>query len=283
MGEIFSVNKQAVRMINLKFIKRIFSSRENDLVYFGMPSAEMKDVLTWKKYLKKIFAVELGKEGQEFVRQHNLMITAFKEGLHEKIVLLRGDIDSILIKKADIYGNHLVYPFDLVVLDYCGGIVYTVPEAAKAPRLNAISQLFKDQADYKKDFILFLSVNMDHDHHEINKALESLRPVLEKSYGKTQIIDEFKASPYEEVRLKVYVLYIISCYASHYYKIEYNKPIHYEGNKGTRMMNFSFFFKYNNVSYAPRAIDLKKIINKDLLMVHEGKIDDSTITFPIIS
>lgn len=284
MSELFTNNKQIVRELNYKFIERKFHDRENDLVYMGLPSAEMKDVLVWKKYIKFVYAIEIGKTGEQFIRQHGIYVTAFKEQLINMLRVLRGDIDEIIINKKDNFGNKLEYPFDLVNLDYCSGVIYRQVNQPKALRLEALRELFNNQAEFQKDFMLILSVNLDHDKTEIIKTLDSMKNSLENMNYDNSVIDEIKKHEYEEVRLKIYVLYVISSLANNYYKVEFTKPIHYEGNNRTRMMNFQFYFKFDSNMFAPRVDihEFKKIINTKMINVDDGIVKDSEIIIPML-
>ncbi len=279
MTGLFSNNKQQVRNLNYNFIERHFSKDKGNLIYMGLPSAEMADVLMWRDYINKIYAIEIGREGEEYVRQHNLMLTAAKQRLLDKVKLLRGDVDKIIIDKVDAFGNNLDFPFDLVVLDYCSGIIYAPNCGFKAMRLEALRKLFEYQAEFGKNFMLILSVNLDHNPAEIIKTLDEIGRMI----GDNSVINELKNSPFEEARLKVYVLYIIASFAGSYYNIEFNKPIHYEGNKRTRMMNFSFFFKLNKNTFAPKTKNIEVIVNKKMLQVKDGNISESEIELPLMN
>lgn len=279
--DYFTNNKQVVRDYNYNYIQRNFKERENDLVYMGLPAPEMRDIICWKNYIKKIYAIEIGRQGIECAWQHNIFITAFKEGLINKLTLLRGDIDEIIINGSDDYGNLLEYPFDIVNLDYCSGIIYRPFDNTKAIRVEALRNLIERQAEHQKSFMLIISVNLDHYKPEICKTLELLKdslgnPIME------DIIRELLRHEHEEARLKVYVPYLIWSLANNFYKLDTNAPIHYEGNKKTRMMNFSFFLKYDRSIYAPRINfnDIRKIINLDMLQVIGGTRQKSNIKIP---
>jgi hypothetical protein len=84
----------------------------------------MKDVRDWAPLFSTIVAVERGVVGQEFREQHRLLLTAARYGLIGKLGLLRGDIDDIILTGTDTHGNAARYPFDVISLDYSGGLFY---------------------------------------------------------------------------------------------------------------------------------------------------------------
>ena len=68
---------------------------------------------------------------------------------------MRGDIDLIIARGRDLYGNKVVFPFDVISLDYSGGLFYCDRKGNKT-RLQAIAGVVERQARAKKNFVLMM-------------------------------------------------------------------------------------------------------------------------------
>ncbi|MBS3094387.1 hypothetical protein J4474_01855 [Candidatus Pacearchaeota archaeon] len=158
----FTKNKQKVREMNLLLIKDFYNESGSKLKYFGLPSEEMQDIYFWKDYLSSIGAVERGTRGQEFIKQHDLVLTSFLLGISDKLELYRGDMDDILIYGKDYFGNKIDYPYQLVNMDYTGGLFYK-EDKDKSKRIDSIKSLLRNQAKFRQDFILLITCNFDND------------------------------------------------------------------------------------------------------------------------
>ncbi len=279
MNEIFSTNKECIRKLDLIFIDRIYKSTKNSLVYFGLPSQEMGDVLLWKDYLKTILAVEYGdfREDNTYIRQHNLMLTAFKNGIVNKLVLYRGDIDDIILQENDTQGVRLNLPLDLINLDYSSGFIRN-----DIKRLEAIKKIFRYQKTRSKsEFIMFISVNLKHDpailRQYFSKAREQAETADQDLCSRIDsLLDDSISS--EITRLKVFVLSIIKSYSAlENYLCAMNKPIFYLGNRDTPMLHFSFHFRLSSVPISPPVNKdiLKVCIDKAILVIENGELNET--------
>lgn len=273
MSELFSKNKIEIRKLDLKLIKRFFS--EGTAVYFGLPSQEMSDILCWKDYISKIYAVEFGSfiTQTKDIRQHNLILTAMKNNLSQITTLYCGDIDIILLDRTDEHGQTIQPPFDIVNLDYSSSLT-------EGKHLDAIKALFKMQKDNScKKFILFISVNMNHARQltaqYFNKAISQSTQDQSTLITLTSIVE----SDHEEIRLKAFLLSQIEGIAAfENYKYEVCKPIYYEGNRHTQMMHFQFILKLSDAPIQP-PINKQSIIRafeKPMLTIADGVISNST-------
>ena len=137
-------NKDRVRKEDKALIEKEFKRKKAQLSYLGMPSGELKDILEWRDYLSRCTAVE-----NDFAQRHTLELNAVRLNLSGKIDILFGDIDNILAHGKDKYGNKLKFPYDIVFLDYFGGILYR-----GFRRVNAIDSLVSKQKG--NSFLLFL-------------------------------------------------------------------------------------------------------------------------------
>jgi hypothetical protein len=113
----FTPNKATVRRLQRETIEECLVNSLGSLKYFGLPSTALADAIEWQDMFNRFVAVERGETGSEWEMQHDLELTAFKTGLFDRISLLRGEIDAIIHRKKDAFGNRLRFPFDVVSLD----------------------------------------------------------------------------------------------------------------------------------------------------------------------
>lgn len=276
--DLFTKNKQKVREMNFKLIERFFNERKGELRYLGLPAGPLSDILQWKDYFYHYSAVERGQLGEEFRYQHELMLTAMKYGISKSFLLLRGDMDNILLNEGDDFGNSVEYPYDVVSLDYSGGLLYK-NDLGKAKRPNSIAKLMESQAYLDQDFLLIISTNMDNeDQGEIKAILSYIGRELKKlGVESGNCIDGYISHELDEARLKIFVPYLLNRLASRWYQCEHFKPIYYEGNRNTRMMNFSVWLKRtkNFVAGRPSRQTLVNILNLKAFNCVDGELQET--------
>lgn len=257
------------------------------LSYFGLPSSSLGDVEQWAPLLERITAVERGESGREYEVQNELLVNAFKCGFSRKLTLLRGDIDTILLKDVDAYGTRPVWPYDLVSLDYSGGLFYK-DDKGRPYRLEAINQVFRRQAaSGAQEFVFFLSFNLDDvDQHEVQSTLVTMHRDLKRfGYAADEVIDRYRKHPKEQARLKVYVLHLVNQLAAQQrFDVESDCPIFYSGNRGTEMMAFRFHLKRSSRTFAPASPKerLNQIVNRRMIQVAKGKQTFTNLGLPMI-
>ncbi len=283
----FTTNKQVVRDLQCATIHEHLGDRLGQLSYFGLPSSSLEDVAQWNPLLKRIVAVERGEPGCEWVVQNELLLNAFRLGFSAKLTLLRGDIDHVLITGADQFGNKPDWPFDVVSLDYSGGLFYHNPGGAP-PRLEAISQLFRRQAGARASaFVFFLSFNLDNiDQHEVRESIKRIGRDL-KRFGSAadKVIEAYLRQPREEPRLKLYVMNLVAQLAAqNRFDSASESPIFYCGNKGTNMMAFRFLVKSSPRTFAPGSPRerLNAIVNRRMIRVVGGRQSLTNLGLPLI-
>jgi hypothetical protein len=214
-------------------------------------------------------------------------MNAFRLGVSRKLMLLRGDIDGILLSDSDTHGNKPTWPYDLISLDYSGGLFYR-NEAGHLARLEAIKRVFQRQAAADaKEFLLFLSFNLDQiDQREVRESLETIRRDL-KRFGRAadHVIDSYLKHPKEQARLKLYVMNLVARLAAQEnFDSESESPIFYLGNKNTAMMAFRFYLKTSSRTFTPRSPKerLNQIVNRKMIEVVDGKQIPTNLRLPLI-
>lgn len=280
----FTRNKDTVRALQRESIERYLGRKLGHLRYLGLPSSGLGDVIAWQDLFESFFAVERGKEGTEWELQHDSELGAFRTGLFSKVVLLRGDIDRIMKFKKDEFGNRAPFPFDVISLDYSGGLFYR-DKRGRLGRLQAISSLLAHQAAKHANFVLLISCNLDGiDQGEVKRTLENLRTELVR-YGVSggQVVDAYLKHCRDEARLKVYVPYFVNQEAAkNHENCETEPVIIYEGNVRTRMMAFRFHLAFDARTQSLRAPRerLSQLLNKPMLEIVNGEPRVTTLDLP---
>ena len=284
MGTKFTPNKQVVRDLQCEKIRNFLGSRLGYLKYFGLCSPSMKDVRDWAALFSEFHVVERGQEGKECHDQHELLVSASLHGLSKKISMLRGDIDKIIMEGEDRWGNPVAYPFDVVSLDYSGGLLYKDQEG-RIPRIRAIEHLILEQAAYPRPWVLFVSLRLQGPSDgELKHALSDVRTELNR-YGvaANRVIDAALNHDRLEVRLKIYVPYLVNhVSATHRLRCRTGRTVIYAGNRGVPMMNFQFKLRPERRAYAPRSPQesLVNIINSPFCEIFKGQMRETTLGLP---
>lgn len=279
----FTRNKQVVRDIQCELIGKRFKTRVGTLRYFGLSSDEMEDVELWDPLFKEFVTVERGDKSSPWRAQHDLIVRAFQIGVLPKTTLLRGDIDRIVLNGRDDDNNVLVYPFDVVSLDYSGGLLYD--EDGEKTRLSAIKKLVEDQAKHRIEYLLFISCNLDNPNDgELQRSIETIKTEYTRlGYSSTEVFEKYLRSPFEEARLKLYVPHFVNQIAANCrYSCESEKVVFYLGNKQTRMMNFRFYLRFDSHTFSPRfpRERFRQTINSPMIEVKNGIQKNVTLGLP---
>lgn len=280
----FTENKQVVRDLQCNIIKKYFNDRLGNLSYLGLCSPEMKDVLDWVPLFASITAVERGLSGQEYRDQHHLLLTAARARVLEKLILLRGDIDTVLLNGHDDFGKPVSFPYDVISLDYSGGLFYRENEG-EFKRLKAIQISIEKQAIYNTPFLLFISCNLDAiDEGEIRLTIENIRTELDRyGWNGQELCNAYLIHSNPVARLRLYVPYFVNQVAAKVHlTCQTEKTISYCGNQGIEMLNFRFCFRPDTRTMVPRFPQerLSQIVNAPLLRIKNGRQSDETLNLP---
>ncbi len=228
--------------------------------------------------------MERGESGEEWDLQHELELSAFRGGLFSKIRLFRGDIDLIIERGRDEFRNRVKFPFDVVSLDYSGGLFYPDSEGAMT-RLRGIAKLIERQSAGRANFVLLISCNLDSvNQGEVRRTIHDLRTALTR-YGEAadSVIAAYLQHPREEARLKLYVpCFVNQASARNHYNCETEHVVFYEGNNKTPMMAFRFTLRFDPSTESlkfPRE-RLSQIINSPFIEIREGTLSQTTLGLP---
>ncbi len=164
-------NKDIIRRtFDKPLVKRDFEQKRRALVYFGLPSGGMYDVIDWKEFLGVIIAVERDPD-----EKRSMMRKAFSQKVLNRIQVLDGDVDDVLITGKDNSGEKpQIDKFDIVNLDYLGGLVVKDLKG-NSRRVSAIRSLFARQSNAECDFRLFLTINVrNRDEGELDENVRTI-------------------------------------------------------------------------------------------------------------
>ena len=280
----FTKNKDTVRSLQRNTIESNLGTKLGNLRYFGLPSSALGDVREWAHLFAEFVAVERGEGDREWELQHELTLQAFRSGLFGKITLLRGDIDTIIKKGKDLFGKRAKFPFDVVSLDYSGGLFYR-DRAGELGRLKAVEVVISRQSSKKISFVLLISFNLDKvDQGEVRKTIENIRTDLSRyGYEAEKVINAYFNHPKEEARLKIYVPYFVNQVAAKYhYNCKTDNVIIYKGNRKVPMMAFRFYLSFDARTEALRLPRerLSQVLNKSLIEVTDGIPTETLLQLP---
>lgn len=279
----FTANKQVVRDYQGDLVVKVFKDRLCNLTYFGLPSPGMKDVRDWLPFFSRIIAVEREMDACGHRDQHHLLLTASLCGFDEKLQLLRGNIDEIILSGRDNYGNQLLPPFDVVSLDYSGGLFYR--KNTHFSRLEAIKKVIELNQNSTGKFLLFISTNCDAvDRGELQRTFQSMRTELNRMrYDGDKLFNECMKDPKDVVRLAIFVPYFVRMVAAAInFQTRTYSTITYPGNRDIEMLNFRFLIRPSNPAVAPRCPQerLDQILKTRLIRLSKGKVTTSPFKLP---
>jgi hypothetical protein len=124
-----SLEKQVIRIRDGFDIKDFRNRKFNDarLKYFGMPSAELLDIITWEENINGLTAIERDQDVLKDIRK-----SIFKHKLENVSNFLHADVCEVLMNLN--IGEHQLFN-----LDFYGGFVHkredgsaSIPQALKA-------------------------------------------------------------------------------------------------------------------------------------------------------
>ncbi len=234
-------NKERVRKEDTELIKKEFLKKKRKLKYLGMPSGEMRDILAWQNYIDKSSAIEIDPK-----QRSELVLNVIKNNLQDKVKVLFGDVEEILIKGKDKFSNKLDFPYDIVFLDCFGTILYK-----EHRRIKAIASLIDKQKGYP--FLLLITFSLRERKYCKNSIIAVFNKIQKELCGFyihddsvkkhiRSIMDWYKSNKTDEMyRQKLFVPYFLKTTAEEYgFKIHVYPPIFYFGFNNSPMIHFSF-------------------------------------------
>lgn len=234
-------NKERVREEDTELIKKEYAKKKRKLSYLGMPSGEMRDILAWKDYLERCSAVEINAK-----IRNQLWLNVINSGLSDKVNILFGNIEDILINGKDNFKNKLQFSYDVVFLDCFGAILYH-----ELKRIKAITSLIEKQKG--NQFLLLLTFNIRERNYCSQSLDDSLGKIEKELLGYylrddkakkviSKVINWYKSNKTEEMyRQKLFTPYLIKTKAEERgFNVHAYSPIFYSGFNNSPMIHFAF-------------------------------------------
>src|SRR6476659_21372 len=128
-------------------VERWFRSFGRPLKYLGLPAWEMLDILEWDKYLSRFTTIE-----REENQQHLMFLRANVKDIEHRLYSLYGEFDQIIKTGRDQYARSPRWPYELVNLDFYGGLIYR-----DLSRPGALNKLIQNQDEFQQSFLLILT------------------------------------------------------------------------------------------------------------------------------
>lgn len=269
-------NKDSVRKYDKKKIEDLFLKKRKKLKYIGLPSPELNDILEWKEFLDTFVAIERGEPFDRYTAPHNLLLRATILGLRQKITLIRGELDDVLMAGKRYGDISIDFPFDVAFFDFFGGILNK-----GFNRINSFKNFFKNQVP--NDFLLLMTFNLRHAEEseelividKIEKELKGFIRNVDETERLREVLNWYKSKTNaEQYRQKIFVPYLLREAESSGYDVFSEKPVYYLGYNNSPMIHFISWFKYGG-SHATRAISnqtLLEVIDFNLEIVMDISI-----------
>lgn len=269
-------NKDAVRRYDKKKIEDLFIKKGKKLKYIGLPSPELNDILEWKEFLESFVAIERGEEFDRYTAPHNLLLQATILNLRQKLILIRGELDDVLMAGKRYGDINIEYPFDVAFFDFFGGILNK-----DFDRIESLKNFLKNQAP--NDFLLLMTFNLRHIEEteelfvigNIEKELAGLIKTINERENFINVFNWYKSKENaEQYRQKIFVPYLLREAEFSGYDVRSESTIYYLGYNNSPMIHSIAWFRYCG-SHSTRAISeqtLLEVINLDLETVKDGFI-----------
>jgi len=275
-------NKDFIRSVDYGFLEQEVEHQGKKLRYFGLPGENLYDAIVWKELLDEIVAVERGSKSDPYSKQNLLVCKALQLGVFNKLTLLRGEINEIILNDKDEIGSRIPYPFELVNLDYGGSILY--PDRL---RIDALETLVSRQRPL--DFILLITSNVrEFDRDEL---LETQRRIHQEILHYRADIKRESDSYFELINKEepvfrqVLHLHFLVKYLGEVnkYKTTCFPAICYQGSKKTDLIHYIFRFRYQKGGSTRVVSDqsLIEILNQGFKQLIDGKLKDIKPPFTI--
>jgi hypothetical protein len=262
-------NKDIIRRtFDKPLVKRDFEQKRRALVYFGLPSGGMYDVIDWKEFLGVIIAVERDPD-----EKRSMMRKAFSQKLLNRIQVLDGDVEDVLITGKDNSGEKpQIDKFDIVNLDYLGGLVVKDLKG-NSRRVSAIRSLFARQSNAECDFRLFLTINVrNRDEGELDENVRTIEQrVTGFGWDASKTRDWYLARGVAQ-KMKLFVPSLFSNLAiGQRLSLSSYDAVAYASGERSNMLHFALKFVFAKQLQGTQ-IDELRLLMSPLSTVSRGKI-----------
>jgi len=270
-------NKDFLRSVyDKQLVRGWYATVGRRLEYLGLPGPDMLDIAEWQEFLNRFTAIERLEN-----EQHLLFLRANVKDVEHRLHSLYGEFDKILLTGRDRYGHAPRWPYDVINLDYFGGLIY---QDLSRPR--ALSKLIQNQDDYGRGFLLIITHDL-RDGDFVGEKLsffDDLGKRLVRDFGKEDVILPaiawYKASSTPDAaRQATYTSVLLrDCGESAHFRVKCRPAIIYTGTGGTKMIHYVTEFHHSPREY--RAVSeqsLVQIVNLGYKELREGQLLESIV------
>lgn len=150
-----TIQKDVLRARDMELVKQLATKKGRSLCYCGLTGSQANDVFKWREWLFSVVAVQepIADETKRVQFETDLMLKLTPH-FNGNIELVFSDVWEYLASKS--FAELHTFP-DVVNLDFCGGLLYTVNMSYLKQRL-AFQKLFEAASGAGEDFILLLTL-----------------------------------------------------------------------------------------------------------------------------
>jgi hypothetical protein len=245
------------RSFDKQVVERWFKDRGAPLHYLGLPGPEILDIVEWQEYIGQFTTIERGAD-----EQHLILLRTNVRDIEHRLHSLYGEFDEILLTGRARYNHMPRWPYDLVNLDFFGGLLYR-----DLSRPKAIRKLIENQEEYGRSFLLIITYHIrDADlAGEKVSFVDDLQRKLERDLGRERQISEWadwyrRESTPDVARQSLYlntVLYEEGETA--HFEVHCRPVVLYSGTGGARMLHMVSDFKYQTGAH--RAVSAQSLLD----------------------
>jgi hypothetical protein len=245
-------NKDYLRSIyDRQLVREWFQRKGQPLHYLGLPGPEILDVVEWQEFIDRFSTIERLEN-----EPHLLFLRANVSDLEHRLHSLYGEFDEILLTGRDKYGHTPRWPYDLVNLDFFGGLLYN-----DLNRPKALEKLITNQKSYETSFLLIVTYHLrDADlSGEKVSFVEDLHRKMVRDFGTRTDIEQLatwyraKTTP-DAARQGLYLnTFLHDMGEASSFKVLARQPVVYTGSGGARMIHFATDFYFQKGAHRPTS------------------------------
>ncbi|CAN5863744.1 hypothetical protein BH23GEM7_BH23GEM7_30700 [soil metagenome] len=273
-------------------IRRWAARESRPLTYFGLPGPEIRDLIAWRDMLDArrtgVEEVGSGPRGRERAdaAASRMVKNAMVQGLGSGLQILRGDIADIILNATDVHGTrplmaddqpvqHAQFRYDLINLDFDGGLGYQGSQQREAKRVTALKRLIERQKGHS--FLLLLTLNV---RHRLEDQMREFLCRLENRFGGRRDMDTAihwfaeQGPGCQDQVLRATVPYVVrSAGELHGFDVWSHPPVAYTGHRGARMVHFAFELTWQHANLpAVSPQDESGLLGLPLIECDEGEL-----------
>jgi hypothetical protein len=253
-----NANKDYLRRhYDLPIVGAWHKSVGHPLHYLGLPGPEMLDVVEWLPHIGGFSTIERSEN-----EQHFMFLKANVKDLEHRLHSLYGEFDQILLSGRDSYGHSPRWPYDLMNLDFFGGLLYN-----NLSRPKALKKLINNQDAHGRSFLLIITCHVRDGDLGGEKAafIDDVEAKLTRDFGMRPEIAHWsqwyrdKSTP-DTARQSLYLNTLLHDEGeAATFRVDCRPPILYSGTGGAQMLHWVATFEHQKGAH--RAVSRQSLVN----------------------